>query len=375
MIQLFYFFYFQSIGIYMPFVPAYFRAQGLSGREISAIFAMQPLLAVVVPLGWSWLADRSGRHDRVLRLVIGGAWLGLTPLLFAGHFLPILLSWACYAVFGVGVGGLADALAVARVRAGAVYGRLRLWGSVGFVAAAIGVGGAVELFEAGQPGRIVPLAMWLSLAGAFAASLRLSGTGEAHAKPRAADLRELMKDRRLLLLLLIGALHWMCLAPYNVFFGVFLRDLGLRPISWGLAYATGVVAEIAVMLVFHRLERRFTLAALLAAAFAASALRWLAIGTVSAPAILIALQLLHGMTFGMFWSAAIALAARIVPPPLRATGQALLVMSINLGGAFGNALTGRLYDASGSRTMFLLAAAGELAPLLLVLRARARLRA
>jgi PPP family 3-phenylpropionic acid transporter len=375
MIQLFYFFYFQSIGIYMPFVPAYFRAHGLSGREISMIFAMQPLLAVVVPLGWSWLADRSGRHDRVLRLVIGGAWLGLTPLLFADHFGAMLVSWACYAVFGVGVGGLADALAVARARAGAVYGRLRLWGSVGFVAAAVSVGAAVELFEAGRPGRLIPLAMWLSLAGAFAASLRLSGTGEAHAKPSAADLRALLRDRRLLLLLLIGVLHWMCLAPYNVFFGVFLRDLGLRPISWGLAYGTGVVAEIAVMLVFHKLEARFSLAALLAAAFAASALRWLAIATVSAPAALIALQLLHGMTFGMFWSAAIALVAAIVPPQLRATGQALLVMSINLGGAIGNALTGRLYDASGSRTMFLLAAAAELAPLLLVLRARARLRA
>jgi PPP family 3-phenylpropionic acid transporter len=374
MIQLFYFFYFQAIGIYMPFVPAYFRAHGLSGREISTIFAMQPLLSVVVPLGWSWLADRSGRHDRVLRLVIGGAWLGLTPLLFADHFLAILGSWACYAVFGVGVGGLADALAIARVRAGAVYGRLRLWGSVGFVTAALAVGGAVELLEAGRPGRLVPFAMWLSLASAFAAALRLKGAGEAHAKPHAADLHALMKDRRLLLLLLIGVLHWMCLAPYNVFFGVFLHDLGLRPISWGLAYSTGVVAEIAVMLVFHRLQARFSLAALLAASFAASALRWLAIGTISNPAALIALQLLHGMTFGMFWSAAIALAAAVVPAPLRATGQALLVMAINLCGAFGNALTGRLYDASGSRTMFLLAAAGELAPLLLVLRGRARLR-
>ena len=60
-----------------------------------------------------------------------------------------------------------------------------------------------------------------------------------------------------------------------------------------------------------------------------------------APGALIALQALHGMTFGMFWSAAIALIAATVPASLRATGQALLVMSINLGGALGNAITGR----------------------------------
>ena len=80
------------------------------------------------------------------------------------------------------------------------------------------------------------------------------------------------------------------------------------------------------------------------------------------------------MTFGMFWSAAIALIAATAPASLRATGQALLVMSINLGGALGNAITGRVYDAQGSRLLFVLAAIGELAPLALVLTARRRLR-
>jgi MFS family permease len=81
------------------------------------------------------------------------------------------------------------------------------------------------------------------------------------------------------------------------------------------------------------------------------------------------------MTFGMFWSAAIALIAGTVPPQLRATGQALLVMSINLGGAVGNLATGMLYDVSGPRKLFLLAAVGEVLPLLVVLRARHALRA
>jgi predicted MFS family arabinose efflux permease len=67
--------------------------------------------------------------------------------------------------------------------------------------------------------------------------------------------------------------------------------------------------------------------------------------------------------------------AATVPPPLRATGQALLVMSINLGGALGNLATGGLYDLSGPRRLFLLAALGEMLPLLVVLGARHRLRA
>jgi PPP family 3-phenylpropionic acid transporter len=131
--------------------------------------------------------------------------------------------------------------------------------------------------------------------------------------------------------------------------------------------------EVIVLMMFHHLQARFRLETLLAAAFAVSIARWLAIAAVKSPGALVALQTLHGMTFGMFWSAAIALIAATVPASLRATGQALLVMSLNLGGAIGNAISGRVYDAHGSRLLFLLAAVGELAPLGVVLAARRRL--
>jgi MFS transporter, PPP family, 3-phenylpropionic acid transporter len=160
----------------MTFLPAYFRGLGLSGREISTVFTVTPLLALVVPLGWAYLADRSQRHDRVLRVVIGGAWLGFLPMLFARRFPLIFAGWALYALFSVAVGGLADAFAVARVRAGAVYGRLRLWGSVGYVVAAVALGALLSA-RGGTADRLVPLAMWLALGGAFAASFGLRGAG------------------------------------------------------------------------------------------------------------------------------------------------------------------------------------------------------
>jgi len=356
----------------MTFLPAYLRGLGLSGREISMVFAVTPLLALVVPLAWAYQADRTHRHDRILRIVVGGAWLGFSPMLFAHSFTVVFVGWALYASFAVAVGGLADAFAVARVRAGAVYGRLRLWGSVGYVFAAVLLG-AVLSARAHPADRLVPIAQWLALGTGFAAALRLRGPGEATTRPRPSDVMALLRDSRLRLLLAIAALHWICLAPYNVYFGVFLEDIGLGPLALGLAYSTGVVMEVIVLMTFHRLQTRFRLPTLLVATFAVSAARWLAIALSRAPGTLIALQALHGMTFGMFWSAAIALIAEIVPPSLRATGQALLVMSLNLGGALGNAVTGGIYDAHGARLLFLLAAIGELAPLAVVLLAHRRL--
>src|SRR5450432_2875903 len=339
MIEVFYFFFFQSVAINMAYMPSHLRALGLPGREISTALAVAPILSLAVPLGWAWLADRTRRHDRVLRIVACGAWLGFSPLVLvrgpaARSFSVILAGYLAYAVFAVGMGGLADALAVVRVRAGAIYGRLRLWGSVGFVIAAVATGAAIGALHADLAGPLIPPAMWLALGGAFVAATRLRGAREEATRPHAADFRALLRAPGLRLLLLAGALHWACMTPYNIFFGIFLRDLGLPPVAWGLAYSVGVVAEMLVLLYFHRLHARFSLDALLAAAVAAT-----------------------------------------VPAPLRATGQALLVMSIYLGGAIGNLSMGALYDVSGPRTLFLLAAIGEVLPLCVVLRARHHLRA
>ena len=117
----------------------------------------------------------------MLRIVVGGAWLGFVPMLFARSFPAILASWALYAMFAVAVGGLADALAVARVRAGAVYGRMRLWGSVGYVIAAVLVGALLSA-RGRAADRLVPLAMWLALGCAFR---RRCGCAARASRPRA----------------------------------------------------------------------------------------------------------------------------------------------------------------------------------------------
>jgi PPP family 3-phenylpropionic acid transporter len=375
MIEGFYFFLFGVVAVGMAYMPAHLRALGFSGAQISTALAIAPLMSLGVPLAWAWLADRTQRHDRVLRFIAFGAWLGFSPLVW-GHgwaarsFALVLTGYVGYAVFFVGMGGLADALAVARVRAGAVYGRIRLWGSLGWIITALAVGALLGTSTPRLGGLLVPAAMWVALGGAFVAALQVGGTGERTVRPRLADVRTLLAQPGLRLLLVAGALHWACMAPYNVFFGVFLRDLGLPPASWGLAYSVGVTAEMLVLLYFHRINARFSLDALLAAAFVTSALRWVGNAVLRAPGALIALQALHGMTFGMFWSAGIAMVAATVPPKLRATGQALLVMAINVGGAVGNLAVGRVYDSAGPRVLFALAALGEVLPLAVVLRGR-----
>jgi PPP family 3-phenylpropionic acid transporter len=215
----------------------------------------------------------------------------------------------------------------------------------------------------------VPVVMALCVFTYAAVARTLPSPPRAGAAPRLADTIGLLRDRRLAALFLACAVHWGACAPWHLMFGVFVRDERLPAALTGLASAIGVLAEVTVLLAFSRLERRFTPRALLAIAFAGSAARWLLLWRAeSAPAI-VAIQLLHGLTFGAFWGAAVNEMARIVPVRLRATGQALFsAVVFGAGNAVGFALAGAGYDRfGGARPLFAWAAVAEVLALAVVM--------
>ena len=190
-------------------------------------------------------------------------------------------------------------------------------------------------------------------------------------KPHPSEILALLRDRRFRRLVLVGTLHWMNLAPYNGFFGLFLRGRQLPPAVGGAAFATGVVAEGLVLLGFSALRRRFRLETLLAISFGATVLRWIATGCTSSAVVLVVLQGLHGLTFGLFWITGMALLNECVPKALRATGQAVYLMAIfGLGSLAGYHATGLALDVwHDVGKAFLVAGLIELVPLAVIARA------
>jgi PPP family 3-phenylpropionic acid transporter len=141
--------------------------------------------------------------------------------------------------------------------------------------------------------------------------------------------------------------------------------------------ATGVAAEVAALLWFPRLSQRFSLRGLLSSAFAATSLRWLLLSRAEGAAAVIGLQALHGLTFGLFWGGAVEGLSRLVPTPLRATGQALFSAVVFGGGnAAGYLLSGLAFDRLGAvAPVFAAAGVIEILPAasaLLVLRGLGR---
>ncbi|BDG02606.1 MFS transporter [Anaeromyxobacter oryzae] len=364
-LRLVYFLYYGNVGAFMPFFAPYLRGLGFTGEQIGGVQMLPSLMSPVVATAWAAWADRHAGPARALALATGWAAIAGLALPFARTPAAMGLVVAAMSLGDRSVVPLVDSVTLehCRARPGASYARIRLFGSLGFVVLALGTGWVLSARGSRTADPLVPVIVTVLVAGYALAARRLPAT-PAHAdRPGPRDMLALLSDRRLGLLLGGCAVHWMACAPFHLLFGVFVRDRGLPADVAGLGMATGVAAEIGALLLFPRLEARFGLRALFATAFLGSAVRWaLLAGARGAPAIVL-LQLLHGLTFGLFWGSATAAMGALVPGRLRATGQALFTAIVfGAGNGLGYGLAGAGYDRYGSvGPLFAWAAGLELA--------------
>jgi PPP family 3-phenylpropionic acid transporter len=233
--------------------------------------------------------------------------------------------------------------------------------------------------------RTTPLVLEVSAAGCVAAALvgalwlprtrragvALSGAVPAArgaALPRPADIAALLAGRELRAFIVCSFFHWLAQAPYHGYMALAFRERGLDEGATGLAFAVAVAAEVTVMASFAWLHRLAGLQLLLVACFGASAVRWWIVAHAHSPAVLIGVQLVHGLTFGAYYVAAVHRVRELTPPHLAATGQAVFAAIVfGLGGVLGYLLAGRAFAAGGGRWAFGAAAAMEVMALVAVL--------
>lgn len=377
-LRAFYFFYFASVGAGLPYLAPYLAGLGLSGAQIGAVQMIGPLLAAPVGLGWATLADRMGAPGRALRIVCVGAVLGYLALPCATQVWPIAAVMFATGLFVPAIAPLIDSVSVdALAGTGGSYARIRLFGSIGYLLLAQLLGLALTARGDRAGDIVVPLTLLGCVAGYAVTSFGLPasaarGPSDAGIRAHVRAAVGLLADPRLRVLIAVSALHWACCAPYNLLFGVFVREQGLASWITGLGAATGVAAEIAVLYAATAFESRASARTLLLLAFAGTVVRWAMLASASSVFAIVALQLLHGLTFGLFWASVVRALSEYVPARLRATGLALFGAAVfGVGNALGLQLSGVGHDQLGRvAPLFRYAAAIELVPLALLLASR-----
>ena len=373
-LRLVYFLYYGAVGTFLPYFGAYLRGLGFSGGQIGTVQMVPSLLAPAVAIGWATFADHRSTPARALRFASAWAALAILALPFARTPWQVGAVVALMALGTSAVVPLTDSITIEHCREhpGRSYARIRLFGSLGFIALSLLVGRVLTL-RGDLPGDVVvPVVTALCTVGYALVAHGARQAPRGGERPAPGDMLDLARDPRLHLFLAAAALHWAACAPYHLFFGVHVRDLGLPADVTGIGMGIGVVAEIVALLYFPRIERRLPQRTLLTVAFVASAVRWMILSRVTGAVAVAGLQVLHGLTFGLFWGSAMKGIAALIPARLRATGQALFTAVVFGGGnAAGYALSGWGYDRfGGTGPIFAAAAVAELLALAVVLLSR-----
>jgi PPP family 3-phenylpropionic acid transporter len=359
-LALFYFMFFLYAGAYVAYFPAYLAARGLGAAQIAWVIALPAFGRMIAPTAWGALADRTGwqRGIVVFACVANAACFTLLPYmpgfgaiawLIAGT--SALAAAALPLVEAITLGALAE-------RPGR-YGPIRLWGSIGFIAAVLGGGAWLDVRSVES----LPAALMVCAAACVAVALCLPA-GAKHAAQKAGPL---LIGRPAQALLAAGFCMSAAHGALYAFFTLHLQREGYSGSAIGLYWTIGVLAEIVVFLYLPTLFRRFALSTILVASFACAVVRFLAIGWGAAlPAILLPAQLLHAATFGAFHAASVAAVHRVFPPEAQGRGQTLFSsICYGAGGAVGALLAGWAWETAGPGLAFSVSALVGLAGLLL----------
>lgn len=351
----FYFFYFAFVGAMSPFWGLYLQSLAFNAVQIGVLMSLLQVMRIFAPNIWGHIADRSGRRTAIVQVAALGSVVAFAGVFFGSGFWWLFAVMAALSFFWSASLPLVEAMTLSHLgeRTDA-YGRIRLWGSVGFIVMVVGLGYAFDTVSiAWLPWAVLAVMLGIvAFARVIPESEILAHPGDHHSiwdvvrRPEVASL--------LAACLLMAVTH----GPYYTFYSIYLVDHGYDKSTVGWLWALGVLCEIGIFLVIPRIFARVTPHQLILASFALAVVRFLLIAWgVESPWVVWGAQTLHAFTFGTYHAAAVALIHQHFRGRHQARGQALFnSVSYGVGGTIGGLASGLTWDTLGSAWTFTLAA-------------------
>jgi PPP family 3-phenylpropionic acid transporter len=344
--------YFAHIGFFNPYLPLWLKSLGLPIVVISLLASVQSLTRVFAPYAWGALSDHTGERVKLLRISAVAALVSSAGLWIDGSAWWIALVLLLIFTNTSSMMSLTEA-AMASLVAGdwGRYGRIRLWGSAGFMVTVFAAGAWFEGHGMGS----FPAWTVLTLTGVLLCTFWLPNIKEAvHAHEPREPVGPVM--RRPVVRWFFAALFFHVMAHFAIyaFYSLYLDALGYSKATIGALWAVSVIVEIVWFYLQGRLIGRFSIEAWLGVCGLAAIVRMAM--TAGLGDFLLALflaQLLHAWTFAAHHTACIAMVTKHFPGRLRARGQAVFtVVGYGFGGVLGVLAGGAIASRWGFEAMF-----------------------
>lgn len=351
----FYFFYFATVGTFIPYWSLYLKESGFNPVQIGELFALLGGTRIIAPMLCGWIADYTGKNLRIIRITSF-----LTALLFAGFIFIQGYFWFAWLTIAFGIFWNStlpqfEAVTLYHLKHQAHrYSQIRLWGSIGFIVAVLGVGRLLDIMSIDMIPAVVT--SWMTLI--WLVSLVTPATQAPHHQTDGIGILQIIKRPEVIAFLLVSLLLQFAHAPYYVFYSIYLKHYQYSASLTGLLWALGVFSEIVLFIYMRRVLKRFSLRSILLTSSLLSVIRWLMIGwCIDYFWVLVFAQLLHAATFAGVHVAAIHLVHQYFGDRHQGKGQALYAsLGFGLGGMLGSYYSGYYWETLGAAIVYSMAA-------------------
>jgi len=348
--------YFAHIGFFNPYLPLWLQELGLSILAISVLVSVQAATRLFAPYGWGWLSDRTGERIQLMRYSACAALLASTGLWWDGGvnwLFGVLLFMFMHtsAMMPMSEAAMAHLVTQDGVFNARRYGRIRLWGSVGFLVTVMVAGAFFE--RAGMyhfPAWTVATMLAVTLSVFCLPDLKEAIP--AHALR--VNVMPVLRQRAVQWFFASVFLHVLSHIGIYVFFSLYLDSLGYSKTMIGLLWALSVVVEIGWFFTQSRWLPRMSLPAWLVLCSVAMVLRMgLTASSAQVLVLLVVAQVLHALTFATHHTVCIALLSQHFSGRLRGRGQALYtVIGYGFPGVIGGLAGGMLSTHYGLTSVY-----------------------
>ena len=343
---------FGLVGTHLPYFPVWLKAVGVDAGWIGLITAVPAVTRFTVLPFVTGFAERRHALRGAITVTAFATALGLAVVGTQHLPLLILLAYAATCCLWTPMVPLIDAYALRGVaQYGLSYGPLRLWGSAAFIAAALACGQLLDVISAKH---LIWLIVGMASLGALM-SLGLQPLGIVKSAPAAQHgAGALLRDGGFLAIILTSALIQSSHQAYYIFASIAWQQEGFSGLTIASLWVLGVLAEIVVF----ALSPRFTLqpATLVVIAALSAVARWVITAQSPPFPILAAVQLMHGLTFGLTQVGTMGLMVHHVPPHIMARGQGFLAACAGIVASSVSILTGVVYAHYGQGVYYVMAA-------------------
>lgn len=362
----FYFFYYAFVGMFSPYWSLYLQSLHFNAIEIAILMSTQPVMRMIAPNIWGWLADHTGKRAQVVQMAAMLSAIFYLGVFFTTSFWGLLLVLGLMSFFWSASMPLVEANTLTYLgKNTAHYGRIRSWGSIGFIVAVVGLGYAFDYIA-------IAWLLWAGLVceiGILLFSRQMPKTEVMGHHTDSQTIRQIVLQPRVLAL--FGACFLMSIAhgPYYTFFSIYLVEHGYAKSAVGGLWALGVICEIGVFFLMPALVRRFGFVRILLFSLVAAVLRFLLIGwAVDFLLLILIAQVLHAATFGAYHASSLGLVHELFRGRHQSKGQALFgSITYGAGGVLGGLASGPVWQHYGASVLYSCSAGAALLGLAILL--------